>query len=94
MKRTFIGVKGFVMYAKRLMIVALLCLAADMPLSADVVRVEKAPDVDGKLDDAAWAVAKWEGGFRRLAREGFRGVKATVLGGSMDVPIYTPLSNL
>ncbi|MBQ3343980.1 MAG: hypothetical protein IJG84_18930 [Kiritimatiellae bacterium] len=44
--------------------------------SADVVRVETPPAIDGRLDEPAWARAKWETGFRRFAREKNRVVKA------------------
>ncbi len=44
---------------------ALLSLTA----GADVLRVETAPAVDGRLDEAMWAKADWNGGFVKFANK-------------------------
>ena len=38
-------------------------------LRADVLTVEAAPAIDGRLDEACWANAKWEGGFSKFANQ-------------------------
>ena len=45
------------------------CIVA-ITAAADVKPVSAPPEIDGRIDEAAWASADWEGGFRR-----FRGKK-------------------
>ena len=42
-------------------------LVAALSSSADVVRTDMPPSIDGRLDDACWAAAEWNGPFVRLA---------------------------
>ena len=41
--------------------------AAALSSYADVVRTDVPPAIDGKLDDACWSAAEWNGPFVRLA---------------------------
>ena len=41
----------------------MLCSVAALSASADVLKVGEAVALDGKLDEAAWSSAKWEGDF-------------------------------
>lgn len=59
----------------RKMMLVMLGVAAGLSANAEVVRAKAPPVVDGKLDDACWSDAKWEGGFSSLS------VYAAKLGG-------------
>ena len=54
----------------------MLVATAAMSAFADVKTVGEKPTIDGKLDEAAWASADWEGGFQR-ARGSKKGRKPT-----------------
>ena len=53
------------MTVKKLVVLMVAGVAA-VAANADVLKVATAPTIDGKLDEAAWAEAKWEGGFQRF----------------------------
>lgn len=58
-------------------ITACAALAAVLSSAADVVRTDTPPVIDGKLDEACWAKADWNGGFVRFANNaGARGQAA------------------
>ena len=50
--------------------------AVTSSVSADVLRVADPPAIDGRLDEAVWAAAVWESGFRRFANAQDRTVAA------------------
>ena len=41
--------------------------AVSLTAGADVLKVGTAPAIDGRLDEAAWTKACWEGGFQRFS---------------------------
>ena len=69
-------------------IVAVL-LAFGLAAKADVLTVTDAPTLDGRLDEAAWSSATWEGGFR-----GFSGKKSRTPAAGTEFAILADAENL
>ena len=54
-------------FAKGVAVPVALVFAAGSALAAEVGSVATPPKIDGRLDDACWAAAEWNGSFVRLA---------------------------